>query len=74
MFNHAFENINKIGNFTKSDILMVGDTLNTDILGGNKFGISTMLVLSGNTSHKNYEVKIRSSGVIPDYICNSIMD
>jgi ribonucleotide monophosphatase NagD (HAD superfamily) len=53
---------------------MVGDTLHTDILGGNKFGVSTVLVLSGNTSKRNYEVKINSSGIIPDYICSSIVD
>ncbi len=74
MFNHAFEDINQFGDFEKSDILMVGDTLKTDILGGNKFGISTMLVLSGNTGHRSYENKIRSSGIIPDYICKSIVD
>ena len=74
MFHHAFEDINQFGNFEKSDILMVGDTLKTDILGGNKFGISTMLVLSGNTSHRSYETKIRTTGIIPDYVCNSIVE
>lgn len=74
MFNHAFEDINKFGSFKKTDILMVGDTLKTDILGGNKFGVSTMLVLSGNTSHRSHETKIRTSGIIPDYVCKSIMD
>jgi ribonucleotide monophosphatase NagD (HAD superfamily) len=74
MFNYAFQNINAIGNYERSDILMVGDTLHTDILGGNKFGVSTVLVLSGNTSKRNYEVKINSSGIIPDYICSSIVD
>lgn len=73
MFNHAFENINQYGTFDKSDILMVGDTLHTDILGGNKFGVMTMLVLSGNTSEKNVDLKIRSTGIIPDYICDSIV-
>lgn len=74
MFHHAYEDINQFGDFKKSDILMVGDTLKTDILGGNKFGISTMLVLSGNTSHRSYEIKIRTSGIIPDYVCKSIVD
>lgn len=73
MFNHAFENINQLGTFDKSDILMVGDTLHTDILGGNKFGVMTMLVLSGNTSQKNVDIRIRSTGIIPDYICDSIV-
>jgi ribonucleotide monophosphatase NagD (HAD superfamily) len=52
---------------------MVGDTLLTDILGGNKFGVKTTLVLSGNTSATDAELEINSSGIIPDYICPSIV-
>lgn len=73
MFMYAFDDINKTGTFTKSDILMVGDTLHTDILGGNKFGLKTLLVLSGNTSPNSVEMKINSSGIIPDYISDSIL-
>jgi HAD superfamily hydrolase (TIGR01450 family) len=56
----------------RKDILMVGDTLETDIRGGNKFGIDTVLVLSGNTPNNNYQLSIDASGVIPDFICESI--
>lgn len=73
MFMYAFDDINKVGNFTKSDILMVGDTLHTDILGGNKFGLQTLLVLSGNTRPDSVEMKINASGIIPDYISDSIL-
>lgn len=73
MFNFAFEDINRYGEYSKEDILMVGDTLHTDILGGNKFGIKTALVLSGNTSNNEMEMSIRSTGIIPDYICESIV-
>ena len=73
MFMYAFEQINQVGQFSKQDILMVGDTLHTDILGGNKFGLDTALVLTGNTRAKNVDLKIRSSGIIPDYICESIV-
>lgn len=73
MFMYAFDDINKTGTFTKSDILMVGDTLHTDILGGNKFGLKTLLVLSGNTYPTSVEMKINSSGIIPDYISDSIL-
>lgn len=73
MFMYAFDELNKTGgNYTKGDILMVGDTLSTDILGGNKFGLKTMLVLSGNTRPDNVDMKINSSGIIPDYIGDSI--
>ncbi|TMI68795.1 MAG: HAD-IIA family hydrolase [Bacteroidetes bacterium] len=56
---------------TKKDILMVGDTLHTDILGGNKFGLDTALVLTGNLLPEDYESRIFSTGIIPTYICES---
>lgn len=73
MFMYALEDLNRFGNYTKSDILMVGDTLHTDILGGNKFGLKTMLVLSGNTRPDNVNLKINSTGIIPDFISDSIL-
>lgn len=73
MFMYAFDDINENGHFTKSDILMVGDTLHTDILGGNKFGLKTLLVLSGNTRPDSVQMKINASGIIPDYISDSIL-
>ena len=74
MFMYAYDEINRIGHFEKSDILMVGDTLHTDILGGNKFGLKTLLVLSGNTRAQTVEGKINSSGIIPDFIADSILE
>lgn len=74
MFNYAFEDINEHDTFSREDILMVGDTLHTDILGGNKFGIRTVLVLSGNTRAENADIQIRSTGIIPDYVCDSIVE
>ncbi len=73
MFMYAFDDINETGPYAKSDILMVGDTLSTDILGGNKFGLKTMLVLSGNTRAENVDARIESTGIIPDYVGNSIV-
>lgn len=55
----------------KSDVLMVGDTLHTDILGGNKFGLDTALVLTGNIRPEDAETHIISSGIMPIYICES---
>ncbi|MFV0522313.1 MAG: HAD-IIA family hydrolase [Mangrovibacterium sp.] len=55
----------------RREILMVGDTLETDIIGGNKFGVDTALVLTGNTIPEMAEIRIKSSGIIPDYICES---
>lgn len=72
MFMYAFDQLNQKNFYSKDEILMVGDTLNTDILGGNKFGVKTMLVLTGNTRAENAETQINASGIIPDYICKSI--
>jgi len=74
MFMYAYEQINMDVSVDKTEILMVGDTLHTDILGGNKFGVKTMLVLTGNTREDNVHMHIRSSGIIPDYICPSILE
>ena len=74
MFMYAYEGlVQEMGHLEKSDILMVGDTLETDILGGNKFGVGTMLVLSGNSRAEHIEREISASGIIPDYICEDIL-
>jgi HAD superfamily hydrolase (TIGR01450 family) len=73
MFSHAFACADANNpNLKKSDVLMVGDTLQTDILGANTFGIDTALVLSGNTLAARAEVMIQSTGIIPSYICSSV--
>jgi HAD superfamily hydrolase (TIGR01450 family) len=72
MFIFAYEHaIEKGGTTDKEKILMVGDTLTTDIIGGNKFGLDTALVLTGNTLPKHAEMRISSLGIIPTYICES---
>lgn len=73
IFSFAYEYCKKKNKVTKSDILMVGDSLITDIIGGNKFGIDTCLVLSGNTLPENCDLRITSTGIIPDYICESVV-
>jgi len=71
MFIFALEHMQKRLNVRKEEILMVGDTLYTDIMGGNKFGIDTALVLTGNTSPEQAKFLIKSTGIIPDYVCES---
>lgn len=70
LFMFAYDLIRWRLEITKKDILMVGDTLHTDIMGGNKFGLDTVLVLSGNTQPDDAEMRIRSTGIVPTYICN----
>ncbi len=72
LFIYAYEKLIAIKSIPKDKILMVGDTLHTDILGGNKFGIHTALVLSGNTLPDQHHFLISSSGIIPDYVCHSV--
>ncbi|ARK09425.1 TIGR01459 family HAD-type hydrolase [Fibrivirga algicola] len=55
----------------KNEILMVGDTLKSDILGGNKFGFDTALVLTGNTPAEDVDLRIKATGIIPTYVCES---
>jgi len=69
LFMFAYDLIRWRLEITKKDILMVGDTLHTDIIGGNKFGLDTVLVLSGNTLPDDAEIRIRSTGIVLTYIC-----
>ncbi len=71
IFMFAFEQLLKKAPVSKKEIIMVGDTLTTDILGGNKFGLDTILVLTGNTQPKDAESRIESTGIVPTYICES---
>jgi ribonucleotide monophosphatase NagD (HAD superfamily) len=71
MFLLAYERALQDIDVKRNEILMVGDTLHTDIMGGNKFGLDTALVLSGNTLPEMANIRISSSGIIPTFICES---
>jgi len=71
MFMFAYDLIRDYRSISKKDIVMVGDTLSTDILGGNKFGLDTVLVLSGNTLPQDAETRIKATGIEPTFICDS---
>lgn len=72
MFLLAYERaLIDIPEIKRKEILMVGDTLYTDIIGGNKFGLDTALVMSGNTLPEMAKIKISSSGIIPTYVCET---
>jgi HAD superfamily hydrolase (TIGR01450 family) len=73
MFSHAFACAHdNLPDLKKSDILMVGDTLETDILGANTFGLDTALVLSGNTRPDQARMLIEAKGITPTYLCESV--
>ena len=71
MFMFAYDLIRDLRPINKKDIVMVGDTLRTDILGGNKFGLDTELVLSGNTLPQDADTRITATRIVPTYICDS---
>jgi HAD superfamily hydrolase (TIGR01450 family) len=74
MYAHAFDKARAVRpQLDKSQVLMVGDTLDTDVLGGNKFGIDTVLVLSGNTRRERADMQIESTGIIPTFVCDSVL-
>src|SRR5690606_28606031 len=69
MFMFAYERILESRQVSKNKILMMVDTLKTDILGDNKFGSDTSLVLSGNTLPVQASFLIKSTCIIPNYVC-----
>ena len=73
MFSHAFACAHEnVPDLHKADVLMVGDTLETDIVGANTFGLDTALVLSGNTRAEQAAMMIQAKGIIPTYLCESV--
>jgi HAD superfamily hydrolase (TIGR01450 family) len=73
MFSHAFACAHEnVPHLRRSDVLMVGDTLETDIIGANTFGLDTALVLSGNTRAEQAALLIQAKGIIPTYLCESV--
>lgn len=53
---------------TANKILMIGDRLETDILGGNRSNLDTLLVLTGISR----ETEIETSGIRPTWIAESL--
>ena len=52
----------------RDKVLMIGDRLETDILGGNQSGIDTLLVLTGISG----ELDVEESGIHPIWIADSL--
>lgn len=73
-FRIAIDHANNNANPTKLDrILMIGDTLHTDIIGGKAAKIKTALVTDhGTFSGQDVKPYIEKSQIIPDFILPSI--
>ncbi len=55
---------------TTDETIMIGDTMETDILGAGTMGFTTVLTLSGVAKEEN----LNDYGYTPDFIINSIQD
>ncbi|NLJ79949.1 MAG: HAD-IIA family hydrolase [Firmicutes bacterium] len=58
---------------TANDCVMVGDTLYSDIAAGNRLGMLTALVLTGNTSKKDLNRELPQEQ-LPDLVLDSVWD
>ncbi len=67
---HIVEAIMEKYSLNKDEIAMVGDRLYTDIKLGMNSGITSILVLSGETTAEDYE----NSEVMADYVFNSVRE
>ena len=77
-FGKPFANIydlafSRLPNIDPSRVVMVGDTLHTDILGGAAYGIKTVLITDhGLYSGFDYKKFIEKTQIVPDFIMPTI--
>jgi len=68
IFEHALQRAHQEWGISKERILMVGDTLHTDILGGCAAGVQTMLIEDyGFFANQNVQAFIDQSGIVPHF-------
>ena len=69
IFMEAFQANTKVA---PSSVLMVGDTLYTDILGGNAMGFKTLLLQCGVYKGQDISEEINKAGIVPDFIAPNL--
>ena len=62
----------ELGSLEPCEVLMVGDTLETDVRGARAVGLASALVLSGNTIPSALAGEVESSGLRPDHLCSQV--
>ncbi len=73
MFSRAFQRAERDHKgLQPGDVLMVGDTLQTDIQGGRDFGLATALVCSGHTQSERAESLMDELAIHPNFLCDSV--
>ncbi|MFN3143929.1 MAG: HAD-IA family hydrolase [Paracoccaceae bacterium] len=66
IFDIAFE---RVGNVDRDRVVMVGDSLHTDILGAQSAGIASALIANyGFFAGLDAEGAVAASGIVPDFI------
>ncbi len=61
----------RLGNIEKSRVLMVGDSLHTDILGARNAGIESALISGyGFFAGHDVEAAIKKAGIVPNFVLN----
>jgi len=69
IFKHAMHIVKKRWGISKDNLIMVGDTLHTDILGSNSMGIKNILIEDyGFFEGLSSSAYIEKSGIFPDFI------
>lgn len=61
-------------NLKPHECAMVGDTIGVDIVAGNRAGMTTILVLSGNASYDDLESETAQGDGKPDLVLSSVRD
>lgn len=69
IFIEAFQSATKV---EPSRVLMVGDTLYTDILGGNAMGFKTLLLQCGVYKGQDITEEIHKAGIVPNFIAPNL--
>ena len=61
-------------NLQPHECAMVGDTIGVDVVAGNRAGMITILVLSGNASSEDLETEIAQGDGKPDLVLSSVRE
>ena len=67
IFNSVLAKYKNMGISDKKRILMIGDTLETDILGANRVGIDSAMVLTGNGQRIESKIKATEHDIFKDF-------
>ncbi|MEM9124706.1 MAG: HAD family hydrolase [Pseudomonadota bacterium] len=68
IYDLAFE---RLGLVDKSRVLMVGDSLHTDVLGARNVGVASALISGfGFFAGHDVQAAIRQAGIVPDFVVN----